>query len=784
MAVARIGTRTLDSGRFGAKSATLDFLAARHRVPEAFAIAADASDDDVRRLVPAAYRELGGGAVAVRSSAVGEDSRDASFAGQHETILGVRGADAVVDAVFAVRASAMSERAAAYRKEKGIAGVPRVGVLVQRMVPATAAVIAFTADPVTGARDEVVVNACRGLGDAMASGEVTPDVYRVRKSDLAVAGSGVLSNEQARAAAELAIALERESRHPVDVEAAFEGDTLFLLQSRPITTLGEDLEIAWPCPEDSEITWRREDAHHAGASLPLAIDYARYGAGVGMARRNEAWGAPVVSRMEEFNGRVYVGVRTVASPDELARIQQMVAERRVAHSRALATKWGDKYFPAIGRHVEAIRALDPGSGSSEEVAQALEALVRRIGDVWEIHMLTTGGAYPLMDELASTYERFTGRPGFESFALTAGHAGTLQQMRRDLFELTETTRALPDVARAIADGVETPAVLREFDGGQRFVAALDRVIVQHGHLGQLYEELDAPAWRDDPRLLVREVRRALELPPSDPQGHVTRALAEGEAVAARVRETLAERPDDLAAFEELLAVARVVGPLTEEHNYWIDRQVQAEVRRAALRFGERMVRDGTTARAEDVFHFYVAEIADALRRPRDLRAFVAERERRHERHKRWRAPETIGKAPPPGVLPGLGSAPSARVDLLHVVRQDEKGVLKGVPASSGTGRGRARLVHGPEEFAKVRSGDVLVCRSSNVSWVPLFGKVAAVVTEVGGSLSHAAVVAREVGVPCVVATGVALSELRDGEMVEVDGAAGTVRRIQEGVEVG
>src|SRR6266567_862255 len=152
--------------------------------------------------------------VAVRSSAIGEDSGDASFAGQHETVLDVGGVDDIVDALLECWRSVSSDRAAAYRKQRGIAGAPRIAVLVQLMVPADASAIAFSADPVSGARDVVVVNAARGLGDAIASGTITPDSYTVRKSDLAIASrttanGGVLPDRDIAGIARLAMQLEK-----------------------------------------------------------------------------------------------------------------------------------------------------------------------------------------------------------------------------------------------------------------------------------------------------------------------------------------------------------------------------------------------------------------------------------------------------------------------------------------------------------------------------------------------------------------------------------------------
>ena len=780
-----------EPARFGAKAATLAALAARHRVPDGFAVAADASEEDVRALVPAAYAALGPEAtVAVRSSAIDEDSRDASFAGQHETILGVRGADAVVEAALAVRASATSERAAAYRREKGIDGVPRVAVLVQRMVDATASVIAFTADPVSGDDDLVVVNACRGLGDAMASGEVTPDMYQVRKSDLEVIFANAalvgaaLTHAQVQQVARLALELEREAGYSVDIEAAFEHDTLHLLQSRPITAAGErddDFPITWPEPGDEELTWQREDAHFGFVVLPLSADWVNEGPSTGIKMRLQAAGVPMKLRAAEFHGRIYMAQRIEAPPEQRPAVMREALVKRRELARPLATEWEQRHRPKVREHFEWMAALRPLEMTAPKAVEAWAELWRRHNHVWLIHMTVTGGAYAAMEELLAMYEELTGRPGYEAAALTQGLAHTLQQMQRDMYELGETVRRLPDVRAAIASGVIDPEVLRDLPGGDVFAGAFAAFLAKHGQAGQPNEDFVTPSWADDPSALVGEIRRALEAPAEHPDGRLAKTLAEAEATLERARAILRDRPEQLRRFDELVELARAVGPLTEEHNYWIDRFSQHHMRRSALAFGDRLVADGSIDLREDVFHLYMTEVAGALRDPRDLRALIAERERRHLRNMRRRAPKTLGA--PAAEAAQLPAATRARLDLGYTAEQDDPSVVKGVAASAGLARGPARLVRDPSDLGRVRAGDVLVCRSSNVSYVPVYGKVAAVVTEVGGSLSHAAVVAREFGVPCVVGTSVALTTLRDGEMVEVDGSAGIVRHIAARVEV-
>src|SRR5436309_12746987 len=235
---------SLDAATVGGKTANLGLLARSFRVPPGFCLDASAFDElrpaldgdagarsRLRELVAASYADLARRVgereprVAVRSSAIGEDSADASFAGQHETVLDVGGVDAIVDALLECWRSVYSERAAAYRKQRGISGTPRIAVRVQLMVPADASAIAFSADPVSGARDVVVVNAAKGLGDAIASGTITPDSYNVRKSDLAiverrVTDGGAMDDDAVLAIARLAVQLEKTMGWAVDLECA------------------------------------------------------------------------------------------------------------------------------------------------------------------------------------------------------------------------------------------------------------------------------------------------------------------------------------------------------------------------------------------------------------------------------------------------------------------------------------------------------------------------------------------------------------------------------------
>jgi pyruvate,water dikinase len=267
-----------DPAAVGGKAASLSRLAAGYPVPPGFALTARTlhhhAPELARGVVPAellegigaAYAALGEPSVAVRSSAVDEDGDAHSFAGQHETFLNVRGLDAIAEALTHCFASAFTQRAIDYRVHVGLP-VDHIGlaVLVQQLVPADVSAVAFSANPLTGSLDEVVVNACYGLGESVVGGTTTPDTFVVRKADGAILtrvvgekhrmtvstptgtreidtpallrSSACVGDEAITEIATLATRLEQESGSPVDVECAIHDGRLYLLQSRPITTL-------------------------------------------------------------------------------------------------------------------------------------------------------------------------------------------------------------------------------------------------------------------------------------------------------------------------------------------------------------------------------------------------------------------------------------------------------------------------------------------------------------------------------------------------------------------
>ena len=784
-----------DAQQVGAKAATLSRLADRFRVPAGFCLDASVFDElgpamtgdrdaleALRAMVAAGQRELEaltgrtGTAVAVRSSAIGEDGAESSFAGQHETVLDVRGVDGIVDAVLLCWRSASSERAIAYKKERGITDRPRVGVLIQELIPAEAAAIAFSVDPLSGDRATIVIDAAFGLGEAIAAGTVTPDTFAVRKADLAilkrtVAGErAALTDDQVREVARLAAAVETAHGYPVDIECAFADGTLYLLQSRPITTLRAPAEftVEWEDPADATLVWTREDVHMDACRPALSCDFVLEAPAFGLDKANDVFGPPARVRYRSAHGYMYAARVPLAPAEEMPALEASGLRRRRDAARTLARDWTERYLPAVLAHYDWMQKARVDDRAS--ALAAWDAFWPRINDIWLTHMLVVPPVYVLLEELAMLYATLTGRPATDAPALVQGRAETLQAMQQRLHDLAATVRDEPAVASAIA-GLRTLDGLAALDGGPRIRRAIDEFLALHGDIGQAVFDIESPAWSDEPRLLVVELARLVRGGGESPASRRDRLLAESAAVERRTRDVLRDRPEDLARFLEVLAAAQACGALTEEHNYWIDRLCQTNGRRFILRVAEVLMGAGSIAALDDIFHLHIAEIRETLATGADRRGLVAERRHGYERDRRLRPPRYIGAQP-------AAPVPSSSIrDLGYRVEQTDRDVLRGVSASPGRGRGPVRLVNGPADFERFQRGDVLVCRATTVSWVPLFNMASAIVADVGGALSHAALVAREFGIPAVCGTGTALELLIDGEIVEVDGTAGTVRRI-------
>ncbi len=526
-------------------------------------------------------------------------------------------------------------------------------------------------------------------------------------------------------------------------------------------------------PAHIELTWEWDDMHMPFALLPLAGDFVRVvGSGfddpnirysdVGFGTFPQRWHCAV------WNGYAYFAIRRNYAPE----VRPAVLERytAMARSRIEPTEayWRDELLPQLHGLYDQIEGVPVETGSGDTVAAGWEAAWLAGERAWAIHFDAILGPYQVMDDLADAYEAANpGAPPGEALRLAQGGRHELLDVEVGSEELAAAAAASAPLSAALAAGVRSLDALRALPDGPAFVTAFEAFLQQHGHLGQSVDDLSLASWAEEPENLLNALAKRLERAPEPAEVRRARLAHQADELADAARSRLVDRPDDLAKLEHALRFARSIGFLTEVHNYWIDRKSQAWLRRLAMRVGKRLVGEGVIREAADVLYLRRAEIAALLRHPADRRALVEERRSEHARQQTITPPRFVGTPPPP----------RTEVDRFDGARFDatEDDVLRGTGASAGIVRGPARVVLTSREFDRIRPGDIIVCPSSNPSWVPVFTIAGGLVTNTGGVLSHAAVVAREFGLPAVVGVANATSTIRDGQQLEIDGTSGTVR---------
>lgn len=723
--------------RAGGKAAVLAELAgAGFTVPPGFVVTAEAlADPDLPETLAQAAARCGGGRFAVRSSGTAEDLPDASYAGLYETFLNVA-PDGLAEAVRRCFAAAGSDRVRAYHERRPQpGGEATMAVLVQPMVDAASAGVAFTAHPVTGARDRIVVTAVTGVGESLVSGEQTGEEWTVTSAGAARtrAGSdpgGVLNTGQAAEVADLAERVAAHYGRPQDIEWALDtAGRLWLLQARPMTALPD--AVSWDPPGPG--LWMRN--FRLGEWLPEAVTplFATWllpeleaGYLDGM---HTTIGVRVPFRWALVNDWYYTAT-PIPSPRLLATV--------IAHGRGRAMKTLFYALIQVGR--------DPAAADRK----VLSGLYRYWRDVQlpRYRALVAAGQAEVdiagparLAQLATAITREAGTYMW-LLAIVGGSAWKMEA-RLGRFCRQHLTGLLdPDI------GVQV--LLRGLPGADPAATA--------GHEVQSldwYHPIAAelpPIGADRTAVAVRHQELAHE-----------RAAAEASCRAA-----LADRPRLLAGFDAVLRVAQRYAVIREEQarDFTLGWPV---LRACAARIGEHLADRNLLDKPKDV-HFCTRGEVDAAiaAAPADLAVPAGSRQAIWDQRRRLAAPVTLGR--PPRLIGDLidNAVRAARSG------EPDRDAIAGHPASAGRATGAVRIVHGPDDFAVFAQGEVLVARATSPAWTPLFARAAAVVTDGGTLAAHASLVAREYGIPAVVGTGDATARLHDGQIVTVDGTAGTI----------
>ncbi|GGQ05387.1 putative phosphoenolpyruvate synthase [Streptomyces griseomycini] len=769
--------------------------------------------DDLAAAITRALTRLGGrAACAVRSSATAEDSPTASFAGQQDTYLNVTGSSAILRHVSRCWASLFSERAVTYRQRNGIDHrAVHMAVVVQKMVFPHAAGVLFTADPVSGNRKTATVEAGFGLGEALVSGLVNPDVFKVRHGEVvartiaakqravrALPAGGTqevaidsqrqeqptLTDAQVVELVQLGRRIEARFGCPQDIEWCLADEGFQIVQSRPITTL---FPVPVPGTGDRENHVYLSVGHQQMMTDPMRP--------LGLS----VWQLTSMAPMHEAGGRLFVDATPrLASPAGRAGLLDIVGRSDPLTRDALETVLDrDDFVPSLP---DAGPGGPPAGGASAPIetdpaivkeliehSRASIATLRR-----DIRTKTGPELFDFLLEAFEEHKRVLGSP-LSMQVITAGMEATwwlndklqewlgeknaadtltlsapdniTSEMGLALLDVADVIRPHPEVT-AFLQGVEDEDFLdglAKLPGGTEARDAIEAYLDRYGMrcVGEI--DITRPRWRERPAALVPAI---LDNVRNFEPGAAARRFERGRQEARKKEQDVLSRlralPDgkrkaDLT--KRMIDRVRTFIGYREYPKYDIVSR-SFVYKQALLEEAERLVRANVLPEKEDVFYLTFQEFHDVVRSHRVDERLI---QRRKDAFRSYHA------LTPPRVLTSDGEA------VTGAYRRDDvpTGALIGLPVSAGTVEGRARVIHDMAE-ADLEAGDILVTTYTDPSWSPLFVGITGLVTEVGGLMTHGAVIAREYGLPAVVGVDQATRLIRDGQRIRVHGTDGYV----------
>ncbi len=807
--------------RMGGKAFGLARLGKAFPIPAWFVVTPQAFDGEALRpeatvAIENALLALGPGPFAVRSSAVEEDQAASSFAGQLESYLDVAAAD-VPKYILKVRASAFAASVMDYRRLHGLEGAPATpAVLVQTMVRADCAGVAFSVDPMDETRSLIAVMAVRGLADRLVGGEVDGDTYRLTRDGtpfevLPTGEAPILDAAGQCSVALLARRAEAWFGVPQDIEWAIAAGRLFLLQSRPITTLVPGEPTLW---DNANIV-----ESYSGVTSPLTFSFARHVYSqvyrafcrlLGVPDAVITANGPVFDNMLGYvDGHVYYNLlnwyRALALLPGF-RVNRRFMEQMMGVAAALPGSLADRLAPAgegrgglatfsawlrlvwsvlclLGQAIRLPRTIaefqtrldtalaDP---SPPLAARDLDALARHyreleesLLDRWDAPLINDFLCMIAFGASRALLVRWCGAAAggalHNDFMIGQGDIVSAEPARR-IRRMAALVCGDADLVAALCAGER-----QALDRHPQLAAAMVDYLRVFGDRCTQELKLESLTLEDDATSLLQAVGHAA--------GHVgvpSAAAGEGADAAAELARLLAGKPLRYAVARRVVAWAKA--RVRDRENLRFQRtRVFGRVRRVFLEMGKRLSAAGLLAEPRDVFYLEVEEtlgLVGGTATTGDPRALAELRRREGESY--------AAAEPPPNRFWTYGAvcADRRRQPATATVLEAGGERRQGLGCCRGTVRARVRLVHDPRREA-LRAGEILVARHTDPGWIALFSNAAGILVERGSLLSHSAIVAREMDIPAVVSLPGLMDWLNTGDLVEMDGSTGTVVRIHD-----
>lgn len=788
-----------------------------------------------------AWNEMGAIPVAVRSSATAEDLPGISFAGQQDTLLNITNEDDLIAAVVTSWSSLWTARAIAYRTRYGIPqDQVSMAVVIQQMVPSFCSGVMFTANPLNGSRNEMVIDATFGIGEALVSGQVEPDHYVVNTSNnsvlerqtgskevamyvresggfntlqISAGDEGVLTDEQIMELTRLGGEIAEVYGFPQDIEWAISGGNTFILQSRPITSL-------YPLPEDAErdqlsvyfsfaaiqglldpITPSGQDALgllFAGGARMFDLDHDHHSQPIIKCAGERMWMNITQALSNPIGSRIMRNFVTIVDPSIVDVINELLEDDKSEFGKgapqfSTLRRFLGFMLPFLGRVSGYLRApegkaaatrkasLDeiarlkdkyPGTedatiGSEEILALFQEIRESFIFAVPHIAAPAGGGILPLF-LLNKLCRRITGSNQL-ALEITRGLPNNVTtEMDLHLWEVAKAIKSDQNSAEHFFQ-TEPGQLVEEFESSklpEPALSAISGFMEIYGMRGLGEIDLGRKRWREDPTYIFEVLLSYMKIDDASLAPDVI--FKEGKRTAENaIRELQSIARGTFAGgiksrlIGSLATRVRALAGLRESPKFHII-QVMGVIRQGLLSSGQQLAREGVLADPEDIFYLYYDELVEVVEKEqRDWQELVKGRKQVYEN-------EMLRKQIPRLLL----SDGRAYYEGISSLQSDEERLV-GSPVSPGTVAGKARIVVDPLR-ADLQPGEILVCRGTDPAWTPLFLTAGGLVMEVGGMMTHGAIVAREYGIPAVVGITRATEVLKTGQSIQVNGSNGEI----------
>ncbi|MDR4433166.1 PEP/pyruvate-binding domain-containing protein [Bacillus tequilensis] len=734
--------------------------------------------------------------VAVRSSSASEDLEGASFAGQYETYLNIKTEEEFLAKVKECWGSFFSGRVSTYKKKmNNQITEPLMGIVVQGLIDSEVSGVIFSRNPVTHDDRELLISASYGLGEAVVSGSVTPDTFIVNKSSFEIqkeigtkeiymesAAEGIaeketsedmrkrfcLTDEQVIELAEITKKTEDLYGYPVDIEFGIANHQVYLLQARPITTIEQDKKAAeekrsfMMTDADMKDFWINMESNIEGPVSPLFSSFIVPAMEYGLKRNMQKFplGA-IAEEVKLYRGHIYSKNQGGHQPDEDCgkEIFPILSERMydiIKHT----------YLPFY-ETLDQLAQTDHTAESALDAFRKLKAFYLR---AYDEHFNIVFPQMLLTNKLRAMYQHIQGESETAHFyEMLTGKMNKSLETDRCLWLYSVEVRENPNLL-AIFENTEPEQLqekLEQTDEGRHFLKNIHEFLQDYGWRSVKSHDLIEQIWAENPYFALANIQNYVR------NGyHFDNEFQKTKEKREKLYHDFLENIEDphvREQFDQYYQWTLNSANIMDDHHFYIDAMLDAKARVFLLKVGELLVKHGVIQDREDLWFLYDDEVENALLHPVSLQEKAEKRRQAFHEYELAKAPAYLG-------TPTKEQLKIAE-EIVGAVIEDEKNTenhIFGIAASSGIATGPVKIIRDASEFSQFASGDILVCKMTTPLWTSLFQDAKAIITDTGGILSHAAIIAREYGIPAVLGTRTATERLRHGDIVTVDGSSGKI----------